>query len=149
VAQADGVASAGDSSCEAAFGELAELYRRLAEELDPLAGECRRCGRCCRFVDGFALYTTLLEREYMLRSSGELAPVNSPPKECPFLSGVECTAREFRALGCRTYYCEPANAERRRELHEKYVREIASLSERHGIERDYAALLERLGGARD
>jgi len=148
VAQAEGVASGGGSGCEAAFGELAELYDRLAEDLEPLAGECRRCGRCCRFVDGFALYTTLLERKYMLRAAGELAPVKSPPKACPFLSGIECTAREFRALGCRTYYCDSANAERRRKIHEKYVREIASISERHGIERDYAALLERLvGGA--
>ena len=52
---------------QAALRELAETYRRAAEALAPIAGECRGCGESGRPPAGFCLNPPLSERTNLVR----------------------------------------------------------------------------------
>ena len=135
------------NAMKAAWDELAELYRRTDDALSRLSGKCRGCGGCCRFLDGFVLYTAALERSYLLAHAPRPASMKRGG-ECPYLVGDDCIAREWRPLGCRTYLCDPCDMEARHEIYEGALREISKIGERHGMDRDYAPMLERLRASR-
>ena len=83
---------------------LTALYRQVDDELCALGAACAACGRCCRFEEfGHELWLTNVELEY-LRSRHGLRGA-SPPGVCPYLDGTRCTARDGRALACRTFHC--------------------------------------------
>ena len=126
------------------FSELEELWRLVSERLGlrGVSGDCRRCGRCCRFEDGIVLCATKLERACLFS-----VPPPRPaelPGVCPYLVGSDCSARERRTLGCRTYFCRGGDSARREELHEEMLHRLADISSRHGIDWDYAPVMERL-----
>ncbi len=129
----------------------AELDRGIASLLRDSGGACRACGRCCTFPTGApVLYATALEREYLASvPPGDHGPL--PNGACPYLD-VEtkrCTARERRTVGCRTHFCaEAVGDERAREaahaLGERALAEIRRIVSAHGVEWDYAPVVERL-----
>ncbi|MHC4199624.1 MAG: YkgJ family cysteine cluster protein [Planctomycetota bacterium] len=144
----------------------AELDGGIASLLRDSGGACRACGRCCTFPTGSpVLYATALEREYLASGAartprkavlGALRRSWRPggtDGACPYLD-VEtkrCTARERRTVGCRTHFCAEAVAnESAREaahaLAERALAEIRRIAGTHGIEWDYAPVVERLRG---
>ncbi len=123
--------------------ELAALYAELDAELAELQETCRACGRCCDFsTHGNILYASRLERD-LLRSAGA-PPGEAGPETCPYLAGGRCAARQVRALGCRTYFCDADAGPKGRELYERYRKRVAEISRRAGVEWDYRPVLDCL-----
>ncbi len=134
---------------------LESTYKELDRGLDLLLQEsgaaCRECGRCCTFPPGSpVLYATAIEHAY-LAAGWPPAERELPPGTCPFVDETTrlCTARERRPVGCRTYFCEKAlpSADARAEaeaLAERALAEIRRIAEEHGLEWDYAPLVDRL-----
>ncbi len=127
----------------------AELDRRIAAVLARNAGAgCLRCGTCCTFLPKCdVLYATALEREFL--ASVPPPPGECPEGACPYLRGGRCTARERRTVGCRAHFCTsvlPAQEAREecREVGEEALAGIRGIVEEHGIEWDYAPVVERL-----
>jgi hypothetical protein len=114
----------------AAFAALERLY----EEVDGVTGAsgavCRTSGVCCRFEEaGHELYATALEADYAAAHQ-PAAPQPEAPGRCPYHVAGRCTAREGRALGCRTYFCDPATTTTLQEAHERFLARL------RGIERE-------------
>lgn len=157
-------ASPGGDERAALVSELRALYAELDVRLTGHA--CERSTDCCRFgVTGREPYVTSIElavldlglraRGRSLRQLSREAPAASPKsragkvslpvvdaeRRCPLLDERgACMAYEARPLGCRTFYCGRATADRRLAHAElgALVRAVEALSER----------LDRLEGAR-
>jgi len=115
----------------AAFEQLAQLYESLDAAVTELAPRCEASGLCCRFEEaGHELFATGLEADYAAALHPE-APGPEAEGRCPYHVQGLCTAREGRALGCRTYFCDARTTEALEDLHATYlsrVREIESQS---------------------
>ncbi|MCX7805165.1 MAG: hypothetical protein N3A38_08245 [Planctomycetota bacterium] len=136
---------------DAAIADLLALYRRLDGDIGRFARRCRADGECCRFgSDRPMLYLTALEAAAMIAAgchigssaAGAFSP--AAPSACPFLDGDICGIRERRAIGCRTFFCDPTLEEERRAIHERYLREIRNIEARMGIPVFYLPLHEAL-----
>ncbi len=138
---------------ETAIAELLALYCRLDEEIRPFAQNCRADGNCCRFEpDGPMLYLTAIEAAAMVFSgrSVESASIGQPisalsSRPCPFLDGCRCGIRKYRAIGCRTFFCNPKWENERQRLHEDYLIETRLIENRVQISSFYLPLHEALG----
>ncbi len=101
---------------------------------------CELSGRCCRFAEyGHDLFLSQLEARYLLQA-GRPDPATLSPAGCPYQVGKLCTAREFRPLGCRTYFCDPSYAERMPEITEVSIRALKQMHDRLEIPWRYARL---------
>lgn len=118
---------------------IRNLYQRLDAEVARLPVHCKACGHCCHFADfDHVLFLSSLEAIYLFSEATPSPP--HPNEACPFLSGTQCTARERRALGCRTFFCDRTHRETLQALYEKYHRELKHMVEDTGIEWTYAPL---------
>ncbi len=117
---------------------LAAVYERVDAALAPEAASCRACGACCRFgPDRPVLFASALEIAYLLALAGapeaERLVVPGGPDaawRCPYQEGDRCTARAGRALGCRTYFCDPSARRRGEEVHAEAFDEIRRIAGR-------------------
>ena len=117
---------------------LAAVYERADAALASEAASCRACGECCRFgPDRPVLFASALELAYLTASAGRPAPDRVPkpggpdaPWQCPYQEGAQCTARAGRAMGCRTYFCDPASRRRGEEVHAEAFDEIRRIAGR-------------------
>jgi Fe-S-cluster containining protein len=130
----------------AAFEELAKLYRALDEAVTGLSPRCEASGLCCRFEEaGHELFATALEADY----AATLHP-NAPEPEatgrCPYHVKGLCTAREGRALGCRTYFCDPLTTEALEELHAVYLGRLREIEAETGYPAAYGRFPALLAG---
>lgn len=131
------------TSVHRAFHELEAVYRSLEDASD---GNCRACGRCCWFETArHRLFATKLEALYLVEKCG---PPVSPftLRRCGYQHGRRCRARQGRALGCRTYFCEEAGGSPG-ETHERALREIKAISLAHGVPIEYRELGEHFRSA--
>ena len=128
---------------------LAAVYERVDAALASEAASCRACGECCRFgPDRPVLFASALELAYLTASAGRPAPDRAPkpggpdaPWQCPYqvakTSGdstgreeARCMARAGRALGCRTYFCDPVSRRLGEEVHAEAFDEIRRIAGR-------------------
>jgi Fe-S-cluster containining protein len=120
------------------------LYADLEAEIGRFGPRCDLSGRCCRFAEyGHTLFLSRLEAEH-LETKDRPAVREADRGECPYQVRNLCSAREVRPLGCRVYFCDPAFRNTMEELSEQYIRRLKQLSERHGVEWDYAPLHRQL-----
>ena len=103
---------------------------------------CRECGKCCDFAK--------MDHRLFV-STGELAllttitpPCAPSPLHCPYQLALTCSAREFRPLGCRIYYCEQATTALFNDIYERYHRQILSTHRRCDIPYYYTELTSGL-----
>lgn len=124
--------------------ELGEIYMELDEVLSRLAPECKTCGLCCHFENyGHVLFASSLEVKYLSRNSGH--PKEPITKEtCPYLVNNLCTAREYRTLGCRVFYCQKDWQETSQDLYHAYYHRIKKLAMKYGLKWRYAPMIELL-----
>lgn len=127
--------------------ELLAVYAELAAETAAMQSCCRACGSCCDFGShGEILYASELERRVLALAGPP--PVAVPPEQeslvCPYRVGGKCGAREFRALGCRTYFCREPGRSAGMPLYEKYRARVAEISRRAGIQWDYRQVMRAL-----
>lgn len=128
---------------ELLFTGLAAIYRAADAAVAAIGGECRACGRCCRFREyGHVLYATNYEVLYALRDIRRIDGVRATPDGCPMQQGVLCTARERRLLGCRTFHCDREKSIPLEDAHNRLLMEIRTLAEKTGIPCEYAPFHE-------
>jgi Fe-S-cluster containining protein len=85
---------------------LTELYAELDGLLSSLSVHCKACGDCCNFAtSGMRLYASTGELGML---SASIPPNPRAPEEdrCPYQVDGKCRARQYRPLGCRTFFCE-------------------------------------------
>jgi len=122
--------------------ELAELYRRVDEEIAARRPRCELSGRCCDFPrSGQRLYATDLESSYALAAAGGSAP-EAPSGSCPWYADGLCRNREGRPLGCRVYFCDPGWESQMPAVYERYHAELRALHEAHGLDYRYRPFVE-------
>ena len=140
-----------EAAREAAFGELAELYREVEAVVERSHSVCLARGLCCRFEEAdHALYATALEADYAAAMQPDASPPEAPGR-CPYHVRGSCTAREVRPLGCRTYFCDPQTQDALSAVHEERLAQIRAIARKHGYTRSYApfpALLAARGVGR-
>lgn len=129
---------------EAAFGELENIYEQAGKELSRLGLSCDACGKCCHFTkSGHDLFATRLEVYYLIDRAGmPLRPVTDDV--CPYLDGDNCSAREYRTLGCRVFFCKDGAKGLFEPIYEKYKKEIDNICAAHVLPADYARMSEIL-----
>lgn len=125
-----------------------QRLRLLYAELDAavLAAKplCVVSGRCCRFEEyGHTLFVSNLEARELSRAQWP-AENQLERATCPFQVGNLCTARQFRPLGCRLYYCDPLYAERQVELGELFLKRLKALHDEVGEPWHYRPLYDAL-----
>lgn len=130
----------------AAFEQLAELYQSLDAAVAELTPRCEASGLCCRFEEaGHELFATGLEADYAAALHPEaLAP--EATGRCPYHVQGLCTAREGRALGCRTYFCDPLTTDALEELHRTYLSRMREIEARTGYPAAYGRFPALLAG---
>lgn len=124
--------------------ELKEIYNKLEQELSRINPGCDACGTCCHFDEfDHVLYTSNIETDYIVNN------VNVPHFDkkqniCPFLIENKCTIRDYRALGCRVFFCNPHYKETSQEIYNKYYNMIKKIAIKNQIDWQYAPMLELL-----
>jgi len=136
----------GEETRVAAFAALEELYN----EVDAFVGEsgavCELSGLCCRFEEaGHELFATGLEADYAV-SRTPAAPAPEAPGRCPYHVGGRCTAREGRALGCRTYFCDKHTTELLQDAHERFLARLRAIEREYGYPAAYGRFPALLSG---
>lgn len=143
--------SAASAHERAALDELRELYAQADQLLSGTT--CPGSTECCRFGrTGREPYVTSLETALIMRalaerggplrpqvvqglSEGPLAlPVVRDERVCPLLTRAGlCSVYEARPLGCRTFFCDRASAQRPVRHHQVLglVRTLKDLAGRH------------------
>lgn len=144
------------------MNELLDELRILYARADALYADwsCSNSTECCRFgITGRQPYVTSIElsllRHGLAKRGGELAPRrralpitrdSDSERICPLLEGSgRCSVYAERPLGCRTYYCERAQAgagPSRDDLRE-LVRALQDLAARHELGGELARPLMR------
>jgi hypothetical protein len=136
----------------AAFVALEELYKEVDAFVARSGAVCELSGLCCRFEDaGHELFSTGLEADYAASEKPE-APAPEGPGRCPYHVGGRCTAREGRALGCRTYFCDTRTTETLEAAHERFLGRVRAIEREHGYPVSYGrfpALLSARGVGED
>jgi hypothetical protein len=145
--------SAGDdlpaclAACRQAPGALealGQLYARAEAELAAAAPACKGCGTCCDFDrHGHRLFVTTLELAGLARQVPP-TPENLAAGRCPYQAGPRCLARELRPLGCRSYFCNEAGANRRQAIHEAVHQALVDLHRQCRLEYRYVDLIAGL-----
>jgi Fe-S-cluster containining protein len=124
---------------EQAFSELRALYAELAQALEPFRRHCDSRGTCCNFdFTGHMLYVTGLEAAEMARAGVTPKVEQAQAGTCPFLDGKLCGIRDYRALGCRIYYCDKTYEEQRNAVYETFLAKVRQIETRYGLEHSYA-----------
>lgn len=141
-----------EATREAAFAALAALYAEVDAFVAASGAVCELSGRCCRFEEaGHELFATALEADYAAQRAPE-APAPEAPGRCPYHVRGRCTAREGRALGCRTYFCDPRTSDALEAAHERFLGRVRAIEREHGYPAAYGrfpALLAARGVGRD
>ena len=128
--------------------EVLALYAEMDAALAEPQQLCRACGSCCDFgTHGEILYASKLEREVLELAKRPPAPAGPADREalvCPYRVGKKCSAREFRPIGCRTYFCRGQGRESGMALYEQYRARLAEISRRAGLPWDYRRVIKAL-----
>ena len=133
---------------ERAFKALEALYKEVDSFVEEAKPVCIQRGLCCRFEEaGHELYATALEADYAAARAPE-APAPEGDGRCPYHSEGKCTAREGRALGCRTYFCDANTTSVLAEAHEHFLKRVREIERETGYPAAYGrfpALLSARG----
>lgn len=130
----------------ASVSQLMEsLYRELDSTADQVQPTCKSCKKCCDFAaSGLNLFVSNLELAYFVMN---VSPAEKMPAgRCPYLDENQgCTVREFRPIGCRTYFCTPPKNYDEQTLYENAIGQVKRFIESHWLAYGYVEWLKGLG----
>lgn len=127
---------------------LEAIYEELNSEVAALGVTCWVRGVCCDFERAdHRLYASSLELAYVLEAHDGPLPFSG--RLCPFWKEGQCTERERRPLGCRTYFCDERYRDRLEALYEKYYSRLKATAEKEGFDWSYGEFVEGLKDARE
>jgi Fe-S-cluster containining protein len=123
---------------------MASIYRELDTSIGQVQSTCQSCKKCCDFAkSGLNLFVSNLELAYFV--------MNVPPAEeipagrCPYLDeNLGCRVREFRPIGCRTYFCRPPEGYDEQMLYEKAIGQVKRFIETQRLAYGYIEWLKGL-----
>jgi Fe-S-cluster containining protein len=127
---------------------MADLYRRVDTAADQVQFTCKNCKTCCDFdASGLNLFAGNLEFAYFLMNVKVKSIPTITANCCPFLDpATGCTVREFRPLGCRTYFCTPPAGYDEQTLYENAIGEVKIFIQNRNLPYGYT---EWLGGLKE
>ncbi len=127
----------------AAYRALEAVYRDLDREIARLAPRCDARGICCDFDRAdHVLFASALEVDYVKDHVPRERWARPSGNRCPLLTGDgKCGAREFRMLGCRTYFCQPGWSAHAADLYERHYARLKAIAAEHGLPWRYAPAL--------
>jgi hypothetical protein len=119
---------------------LEAIYAAADAAVAAAGPRCDASGRCCRFREyGHTLFVSQIEADYLLQHAPHFdGPVTDAA--CPYQVENLCTAREWRPLGCRVYFCDPSYQETGGEISERGVRALKALADEFDLGWKYAPL---------
>jgi Fe-S-cluster containining protein len=129
--------------------KVGEIYRRLDLYLAAcveLAGECKRCGRCCDFESfDHRLFVTSPEMMYLAENLGteNIKPMSAG--RCSYNIEGKCTIYEHRFSGCRIFCCR-GDRDFQSRLSEATIKKFKAVCKSLGIDYRYTDLAAALGG---
>jgi Fe-S-cluster containining protein len=124
---------------------MASIYRDLDASIGQVQSTCQSCKKCCDFAkSGLNLFVTNLELAYFVMN---VPPVNEiSAGRCPYLdANLGCSVREFRPIGCRTYFCTPPQGYDEQALYENAIGQVKRFIETHPLAYGYIEWLKGLG----
>ncbi len=121
-----------------------KLYREIDERISSGDNVCENCKQCCNFeISGLDLFVSNIEFVYFLANVGQIK--RSSGNICPYLDGQKgCMVREFRPIGCRTYFCKPAEGYSAGEIYEWGLNKIKSFVRENELPYGYYRWMEVL-----
>lgn len=125
-------------------GVLERFYADTDLAIAAHAPICHNRGECCQFETfGHSLFVTTLELVYFVRGQRAtwLEPSNG---SCPYQQGGQCTARPHRPLGCRVFYCDPADKDWQGPEYESRLMALRRLGAEYGVVYRYVEWLSAL-----
>lgn len=125
---------------------LRGFYQRVDEALAEYQPRCTNRGHCCNFARaGHRLFVTPIEVAAFRRAYADRWLSAEPAAgRCPWQVDGVCTAREFRPLGCRVYFCDPQAQAWQNEFYEARLRELKQFMADQGIQYRYEEWLSAL-----
>lgn len=125
---------------------LRGFYQQVDTALAALEPRCTNRGQCCNFARaGHRLFVTPIEVAAFRRAYADRwQPAEPASGRCPWQIDGLCTAREFRPLGCRVYFCDPQAQAWQNEFYEARLREMKQFMAEHGIQYRYEEWLSAL-----
>ncbi len=128
-----------------AFTRVEALYAEVDRVVEQSHAVCLARGLCCRFEDaGHELFATALEADFAAAKEPH-APAPAGPGRCPYHVGGRCTARAARPLGCRTYFCDPAQEDALARTHEHFLARLRAIEAETGYPTAYARFPAMVG----
>ena len=132
--------------CDNFAEQMTRFYAKVDRMIESHGPTCWNRGACCQFGRyGHKLYVTSAELAYFVRGLGGHFRVPSNDTACPYQIQGQCTAREYRPLGCRIFYCDPDAQHWQNDAYERQLKELKSVSEDYGIDYHYCEWLSALG----
>ena len=126
-------------------GRMAEFYAAVDEAVIAHGPVCRNRGDCCKFDQfGHKLYVTAVELAYFVRGNQSQWHKPNDNHVCPFQIEGRCTAREYRPLGCRIFFCDPDARDWQGPDYEHRLSEIRRIGSEFGIAYRYVEWLSAL-----
>lgn len=119
---------------------LRMIYNEADAAVNSAGPVCRSSGRCCRFREwGHTLFLSRLEADFLLSGAPAfVGPIDD--SFCPFQVKNLCTARDYRPLGCRVYFCDPQYQDKMQEIMELGITRLKALSDSNNSGWDYGPL---------
>lgn len=106
---------------------------------------CRNRGVCCRFQEyGHKLYVSTAELVFFARSACREWRVLGSACICPYQLGGLCSARPFRPLGCRVFFCDPEARDWQMSEYERFLAELKEIGIAFGVDYRYVEWLSAL-----
>jgi hypothetical protein len=106
---------------------------------------CLNRGKCCHFAAfGHRLYVSSVELAYFLRHARHDWRTPGESSDCPYQIDGVCTARPFRPLGCRIFFCDPESQDWQGPEYERRLIELRAIGVGFGIDYRYIEWLSAL-----
>ncbi len=121
-----------------------DLYREVYGIVGGVQFTCKNCKNCCDFdASGLNLFATNLEFAWFIKNIKIIPKIIA--NRCPFLDvNVGCTVREFRPLGCRTFFCSPPENYDQQIVYESAIVKIKTFIENNHLPYSYQEWLRGL-----
>lgn len=127
-----------DRQRESLFKNLKNIYECLEQDFKNIDQPCTQCGSCCNFKDfGHRLYISSLEFAYV-SSHLKCYKVHNLDV-CPYMQNQLCSARNYRMLGCRTFFRlhQKKDEMQAQDLYEAYLKQLKKIYKDHEIPWEY------------
>ena len=122
---------------------MRQIYSQIDREVASFGNICENCKRCCDFEHSkLDLFVSNIEFAYFLMNVSLLKKPRG--NICPYLTGAGCSVRDYRPIGCRTYFCKPQNDYSQMEIYERSLSSIKAFVSERNLPYSYYPWIETL-----